>query len=52
MAANRWADEGSRPSVRPFVGWDEARDAMDLELTDPTVPWVYSTSFGSRQVAD
>jgi len=45
MAANRWADEGSHPNVRPFVRRDEARDAVDLELTDPMVPWVYFYKF-------
>ena len=52
MTAKRWANEGSHPNMHPFVRWDEARDAADLELTDPTVPWVYFYKLGDRQIAD
>jgi hypothetical protein len=45
MAANRWAYESSHPKVRSFVRSDKARDALELELTDPTVPWVYFYKF-------
>lgn len=47
MVVNRLADEHSHLYVCPFVRWDKARDAVavDLELSDPTVPWVYFYKF-------
>jgi hypothetical protein len=45
MAAKRWANKGSHPNMGPFVRWDEAHDAVDLELTEPTVPWLYFYKF-------